>query len=93
MSLLVLSLNAGAVTDDEFKNCVAYKDIVAAIVARANEGFTRQEIKAKVSDGAGEVVDWVFDFKGVYSDQELIKRAMAICLNEFNQRPSKKNGR
>lgn len=86
-----LSIDAIAATEEQFQRCVQIKDATIAVAAQADKGVTRQELKSRLSsrelDG---LIDWVYDFRGAVSNQELAQKQMELCLQRFGSASKKR---
>lgn len=83
--LIIVSLwsfSAQATTEEHFNACVKMKDMTLAIAAAADKNVSREELKNRVDhhESVSELIDLVFDFRGVMSNQDIAKRQMANCL-------------
>lgn len=82
---LTISLSVSAATEAEFQKCVQVKDITVSIAEQADKGITRTNLKGKLSSRAmDELIDWVYDFRGAYSSQQLAQKQMEIGLQHFD---------
>lgn len=80
---LFLTLNASAATEAEFKQCVQIKDITFAIAQQADKGASRTDLKSRVDPSAYEMIDWVYDFRGAFSNRQMAQKQMDTCLKHF----------
>lgn len=80
--LTACSAAHAAETDEEkFRKCVELKDFVVLIAEKANQGFSRSDIKAKLTSRAADgVIDLVYDFRGAMTTQDMASRQMEQCL-------------
>ena len=79
--IAVFSRPAYAVDDETFQKCVSIKDLTLAIATQADKGVTRQDLKSRISATAGhQLVDFVYDFRGAKSNQEIAANQMETCL-------------
>lgn len=79
--LLAASLNVHASEEEKFQRCVQLKDLTLAIAQQADQGTTRSKMKAKVSSSSAEpLIDFVYDFRGVKSNQQIAANQMENCL-------------
>jgi predicted HAD superfamily Cof-like phosphohydrolase len=80
------SLAASAASEAEFRKCVEVKDLTLAVAEQANKGVSRAEVKSRLSSRAiDDLIDWVYDFRGVHSTQELARKSMDICLENLGR--------
>lgn len=85
--LLCQSLYASA-NEQAFKRCVTMKDITLAIAEQADRGVSRASLKARMSDSSIHgLIDFVYDFRGVKSNQEIAANQMENCLRLLGVRP------
>ena len=91
LGLLAINASAQAISDENFNKCVVFKDITQMIVDQANSGMTRSALKARVdADGLNPSIDFVYDFRGAMSDQEIVAKQMESCLRRFDKSSKKK---
>jgi hypothetical protein len=70
-----------AISDEDFKTCVKVKEITQMIVEKANKGVSREDLKARFSLPAMyPTIDFVYDWRGAKTDQEIIANQMNSCL-------------
>lgn len=81
---LAVSITAHAATEVELQKCVQVKDITLSIAEQADKGIFRTNLKAKYSRSTEQLVDWVYDFRGAFSTQQLAQKQMSICLQHFD---------
>lgn len=80
---LAISITVNAATEAEFQKCVQIKDITLSIAEQADKGSSRMSLKAKYSRSTEQLIDWVYDFRGAFSTQQLAQKQMDICLQHF----------
>ena len=82
---------AYAIDDESFGKCVQIKDMTMFIAEQADKGATRSELKAKVSSASvHELIDFVYDFRGAKSNQEIGAKAMDSCLKTMASKAKRK---
>lgn len=81
---LTVSLTAHAATEAEFQKCVQIKEITASIAEQADQGISRTNLKGKYARSTEQLIDWVYDFRGAFSTQQLAQKQMDICLQHFD---------
>lgn len=81
---LAVSLAVHAATGAEFQKCVQIKEITVSIAEQADKGISRTNLKAKYSGSTEQLIDWVYDFRGAFSTQQLAQKQMSICLQHFD---------
>ena len=84
---------AYAIDDESFGKCVQIKDMTMVIAEQADKGATRSELKAKVSSASAsvhELIDFVYDFRGAKSNQEIGAKAMDSCLKTMASKAKRK---
>lgn len=80
-TLLLVAHSAYAVDDEAFQKCVLLKDLTITIAEKADQGVTRQQLKARLpSTSVHSLIDFVYDFRGAKSNQELAANQMESCL-------------
>ena len=81
MFVLLISFNADAVSEKNFQLCVQVKDFTTSVAKQADKGATRAQVKKNINmQGSNDLIDWVYDSRGAYSNQELAKKQMQLCL-------------
>lgn len=81
---LSVSLAVHAATETEFQKCVQIKEVTGSVAEQADKGITRTNLKAKYSRSTEQLIDWVYDFRGAFSTQQLAQKQMDICLQHFD---------
>lgn len=89
--LISASFYANAIDEEAFQKCVALKDVTLIIAEQADKGVTRQQLKSRVkSINIHPLIDFVYDFRGVKSNQDIAANQMENCLLMFNTKSKKK---
>lgn len=82
---IVIGLGCGSAsgtTEEKFQKCVEIKDLTLSIAAAADRGVSREDLKVKVNHRPSVVglIDFVYDFRGAKSNQEIAESQMNACL-------------
>jgi hypothetical protein len=84
-------LAANANSEDAFKRCVTIKDITLTIAEQADKGVPRAAMKSRVSDSSmHDLVDFVYDFRGAKTNQQIAASQMDNCLRLSNVKPGRR---
>ena len=76
---------AFAISERDFKTCVQIKDFTIEIGKYADKGIKRESLKEK-APSSSELIDFVYDFHGVKTNQQIAENQMENCLKYFNKK-------
>jgi hypothetical protein len=56
------------------------------IAEQADKGVSRAILKSRLSSRVmDDLIDWVYEFRGAFSTQQMAQKQMEICLQHFDR--------
>lgn len=85
--LTAIPILSYASNEDNFNVCVKMKDLTLDIANQADSGVSRSSMKARYPrPSVHELIDFVYDFRGAYSNKEIAAKNMDSCLRQLKVR-------
>lgn len=77
-----------AVTEAQHQRCIEIKDTIVMINKKADEGRTKSEWKEMLHKFPWSygILDFVYENRGMYTNQEIAKKGFESCLRASTQR-------